>query len=120
MYVYYIRTVIRLYKKDYKTNEYIKKCWEGIDYILSNSYMITIFGYSAPSSDVEAVGLLKKAWGEKENRQLEEVSVIDIIDEKEMLDKLEAEKQSLVAREAQLKLKETKLNYHFHHHLNNK
>lgn len=82
-----IKLLYPVKEKDYKTNEYIKKCWEGIDYILSNSYMITIFGYSAPSSDVEAVGLLKKAWGEKENRQLEEVSVIDIIDEKEMLEK---------------------------------
>lgn len=47
--------------------------------------MIKIFGYSAPSSDLEAVKLLKKAWGNKENRQLEEISIIDIIKEDEML-----------------------------------
>ncbi len=32
---------------------------------MNNSYMVTIFGYSAPSSDVEAVNLLKKAWGKR-------------------------------------------------------
>lgn len=76
--------------KEYNKDDYIKGCWDAVDYIINNSYMITIFGYSAPSSDVEAVNLLKKAWGIKENRQLEEVSVIDIIDESEMLKKWDA------------------------------
>lgn len=74
-------------EKNYKDDEYISKCWEAVDCILNDSYMVTIFGYSAPSSDVEAVELLKKAWGHKDNRQFEEVSVIDIIDESEMLKK---------------------------------
>ena len=47
--------------------------------------MLTIFGYSAPKSDVDAVNLMKKAWGNIEDRPLEEVSVIDIVDEATML-----------------------------------
>ena len=74
-------------KKDYTEDEYIKGCWDAVDYIIENSYMLTIFGYSAPSSDNEAVGLLKKAWGSLDKRQLEEVSVIDIIKEEEVLEK---------------------------------
>lgn len=74
-------------KKDYKSDEYIKGCWDATEYIIENSYMITIFGYSAPSSDYDAVNILKKAWGSIENRQLEEVSVIDIIKEDKMLKK---------------------------------
>jgi hypothetical protein len=74
-------------KKDYTSDEYIKGCWDATDYIIENSYMITIFGYSAPSSDYEAVRILKKAWGSLEKRQLEEVSVIDITKEEEMLEK---------------------------------
>ena len=74
-------------KKDYTSDDYIKKCWEATEETISNSYMITIFGYSAPASDVEAVSLLKKAWGNLDERELEEVSVIDIIDEEIMLDK---------------------------------
>lgn len=74
-------------EKDYNSDDYIKGCWDATEYIIENSYMLTIFGYSAPSSDQAAVELLKKAWGNLENRQLEEVSVIDIIDEDEMLKK---------------------------------
>lgn len=74
-------------KKDYASDEYIRNCWEATQTIIENSYMITIFGYSAPKSDEEAVALLKKAWGDVEKRQLEEVSIIDIIDEDEMLEK---------------------------------
>jgi hypothetical protein len=73
--------------KNYTNDEYIKGCWDATEYIIENSYMLTIFGYSAPSSDGEAVKLLKKAWGDLKKRQLEEVSVIDIISEDEMLNK---------------------------------
>lgn len=72
-------------KKDYNSDEYIKQCWEATEIMIENSYMLTIFGYSAPSSDIEAVKLLKKAWGDLGKRQLEEVSIIDIISENEIL-----------------------------------
>ena len=71
--------------KSYTDDAYIKGCWEAVEQSIEESYMLTIFGYGAPASDVEAVKLLKKAWGNLENRQLEEVSVIDVIDETEML-----------------------------------
>ena len=73
--------------KDYEKDDYIKGCWHATEWIIENSYMLTIFGYSAPSSDKKAVSLLKKAWGDLEDRDLEEVSVIDIIDEDAMLEK---------------------------------
>ncbi len=73
--------------KDYKNDEYIKKNWEALDFMINNSYMLTIFGYSAPSSDKEAVSLLKNAWGNLQDRELEEVSIIDVIDEAEIVDK---------------------------------
>lgn len=72
-------------KKSYSDDDYIRNSWEAIEYAIENSYMLTIFGYSAPTSDKEAVELLKKAWGDLENRDLEEVSVIDIVDEATML-----------------------------------
>lgn len=73
-------------KKNYSSDKYIDWCWKTLDYFINNeSYMLTIFGYSAPKSDVEAVNLMKKAWGSIEKRQLEEVSVIDIVDEGTML-----------------------------------
>lgn len=75
--------------KNYTSDEYIKGCWDATEFIIENSYMLTIFGYSAPSSDIEAVKLLKKAWGDLDKRQLEEVSIIDIISEDEVLKKWE-------------------------------
>ena len=72
--------------KDYSSDKYINWCWEALDYFINESYMLTIFGYSAPKSDVEAVNLMKKAWGKVEERQLEEVSVIDIADKESVLD----------------------------------
>lgn len=71
--------------KDYSSDGYINWCWKALDYFVDHSYMLTIFGYSAPKSDVDAVNLMKKAWGNIEDRPLEEVSVIDIIDEETML-----------------------------------
>lgn len=73
--------------KDYKSDKYIKDCWDATEYFIENSNMITIFGYSAPSSDKESISLLKKAWGNLENRQLEEVSIIDVAEEEEILKK---------------------------------
>lgn len=80
-----IKLLYPVKNKNYTDHDYIKGCWDAVNYIIQNSYMITLFGYSAPSSDTEAVELLKKAWGNKDKRQLEEVSVIDIIREEDML-----------------------------------
>lgn len=49
--------------KNYSDDEYIRSCWEALQQCIEESYTITIFGYSAPSSDVEAVKLLKKSLG---------------------------------------------------------
>lgn len=48
--------------------------------------MVTIFGYSAPKSDIEAINMMKKAWGSVNERNLEEIELIDIRDEKEVID----------------------------------
>lgn len=72
-------------QKDYESDTYIHNCWEAVQQLIDESYMITIFGYSAPSSDKSAVDLLKRAWGDPQKRQLEEISIIDIVDEEEIL-----------------------------------
>lgn len=47
--------------KDYYVN-FIKQQWESLDYYLSRAKMLTIYGYSGPKSDIEAVNLLTKAF----------------------------------------------------------
>ncbi len=80
-----IKLLYPVTQKDYTSDEYIKGCWEATECIIKESYMITIFGYSAPASDKKAVDLLKKAWGNLEKRQFEEVSVIDVIKEEDII-----------------------------------
>lgn len=71
-------------QKNYNDDDYIKGCWDATEAMIEESFMLTIFGYSAPSSDKKAVSLLKRAWGPLEKRQLEETCFIDIIDESEI------------------------------------
>src|SRR5690606_19981662 len=43
-----------------------------------------IFGYGAPISDVEAVSLLKSAWGTSDQRAMEQFEIIDVSSESEL------------------------------------
>jgi len=70
--------------KNYNDNEFIKAEWDAIKRYLSDAYVFTIFGYGAPQSDVEAIKLLKQGWGNKYQRNLEQVEVIDIKVEDEL------------------------------------
>ena len=48
-------------------------CW------FAEAFTVTIFGYSAPTSDQGALELLKKAWFEKSKREFEHIEIIDIL-----------------------------------------
>lgn len=68
-------------KKDYNSDPYIAGQWDCLSDYLKIAERVTVFGYSAPVSDVEAIDLLKKAWGDVEERAMEEFEIIDIRDE---------------------------------------
>jgi len=65
-------------KKDYHLDGFIYLQWKELQYNLRNAFMITIFGYSAPKSDVSAIELMKFAWGDIESREMEQTEMIDI------------------------------------------
>ncbi len=71
-------------QKDYVTDPLIKNEWDATQWHLKHGYILTIFGYGAPSSDVEAVRLLKEGWGNPEDRSLEEVEIIDVLERAEL------------------------------------
>ena len=73
-------------KKDYNKSDNIRNAWKILVEYLHNAYYVTIFGYNAPDSDVEAKKLLLNAWGDKEKRYMEEFEIIDI-QEKEVVEK---------------------------------
>lgn len=64
--------------KDYNTNFFIKQEWNILTNFLNRAKMVTIIGYSAPKSDVEAAQLLKEAF--KKYLPAKRFSHIDIIE----------------------------------------
>jgi len=71
-------------KKDYNSSPFLIDSWRGLKNYLKYAYFVTIFGYSAPKTDVEAISLLKEAWGDPSSRAFEEIEVIDIRPDKEL------------------------------------
>lgn len=67
-------------QKNYTKDPFISKEWEAFSYYLSRAYIVTIFGYSAPTSDVEAISIMKNSWGDIKEKQLEEIEIIDVKD----------------------------------------
>lgn len=71
--------------KDYISDSFINNEWKVLQHNLSVAFIFTIFGYGAPASDVEAIKLLKNAWGDIEKRQFEQTEIIDIKQEDELV-----------------------------------
>jgi len=69
-------------EKNYSQDPFLAMAWRDVQGVLKNAFLLTIFGYGAPESDVEAVELLRQGWGEK--RQFEEIEIIDIKPEDEL------------------------------------
>ncbi len=67
--------------KNYTADPYIHDSWNAVRNKLKHAYLVTVFGYSAPKTDTEAIALLKEAWGAVQERELEDFEFIDIRDE---------------------------------------
>jgi hypothetical protein len=65
-------------QKNYNADPFIESEWKELEDALRRGYMLTIFGYSAPKTDVEAVGLMLRGWGANPTFELAEVSIVDI------------------------------------------
>lgn len=63
-------------RKNYNNDPLIDNEWKILSSYLETAFMITIFGYRAPKSDVEAKNIMIKAWGEVEKRNMEQIEVI--------------------------------------------
>lgn len=71
-------------QKDYHKDPYILDEWNVLKHHLKHAFMLTIFGYAAPKSDISAVEMMKKAWGTPEKRELEQIEIIDIKNEDDL------------------------------------
>lgn len=66
--------------KDYNKSDFIKSEWEVLRGYINRAYFLTVFGYSAPVTDVEARGLMLEVWKDNKTLELAEVEIIDIQD----------------------------------------
>ena len=70
--------------KNYKLDAYIKGAWKQFEHCLHHAQRVTVFGYSAPKSDVEAISAMQKAWGTPQQRNMEQFEMIDIREDNEV------------------------------------
>ncbi|MBI3307314.1 MAG: hypothetical protein HYZ84_05900 [Candidatus Omnitrophica bacterium] len=73
------KTVPLLYpilKKNYAANLFISEQWLLLKRSFKNAFMITIFGYSGPKADQEAIAAMKDAWGISGQRSMEQTAFI--------------------------------------------
>ncbi len=77
-------------KKDYADNSFIASQWATFKQVLRHTFMVTIFGYSGPKTDQEALSAMGSAWGPVENRELEQSCFITIQNENEVADNFRA------------------------------
>lgn len=71
-------------RKDYASNPFIKAEWDELQWYMERCYLLTIFGYSAPTTDFEARSLLLDKWKENRTRELAEIEIVDIKSREEL------------------------------------
>src|SRR5665213_1304166 len=64
--------------KDYNTDPFIENEWKTLKSYLGRAYMLTVFGYGAPSTDVEALDLMSNVWKNNPRFELGQVNIVDI------------------------------------------
>ena len=70
--------------KDYNADPFIAEQWCMTTDYLTEAYYVTVYGYSAPTTDVEARALLLKAWRDNPTRELAEIGIVDIREPEEV------------------------------------
>jgi len=65
-------------KKDYNTDGFIFGEWSELEKFINHAYFLTIFGYSAPTTDLEARKLMLNAWRQNASEYHTMISIVDI------------------------------------------
>lgn len=78
------RLLYPIKEKNYAGDPFISTEWSTLEHYLKNAFLLTVFGYGAPASDVAAIDLMKGAWGPSSKRELEQTEIIDVKEEDEL------------------------------------
>lgn len=73
-------------QKDYAKHKAIGSQWEFLQNCLRQAFMITVFGYSGPKTDKEAIDLMRGGWGKSDSRSFEQTEFITRQTEREVND----------------------------------
>lgn len=73
-----VRLLYPVKHKNYVSDWWIKGHWDIVVHYMQNAGALTIFGYSAPKSDLEAINLLKQGWGKPEEKPIQQTEIIDL------------------------------------------
>jgi len=65
-------------QKNYTAHSFIESEWNELRLFLKHAYFLTIFGYAAPKTDIEARRLLLDAWKDNPTFELAEIEIIDL------------------------------------------
>lgn len=72
-------------QKKYTDDRFIATQWDKARAFISQAGIITIFGYSAPTTDKEAMAIFTEAWkGDDPDKPIERLEIIDVRDENEV------------------------------------
>jgi hypothetical protein len=72
-------------QKNYTDDPFIASQWDKARDFIKRAGIITIFGYSAPTTDKEAMTIFTKAWkGEDRNKLPQRLEIIDVRDHNEI------------------------------------
>ena len=70
--------------KDYASDPFIADQWRMTTDYLNEAYYVTVYGYSAPTTDVEAKTMFLEAWKDNPTRELAQISIVDIRESEEV------------------------------------
>jgi len=82
-------------EKGYSSDPFISHSWSALKKCLGRAFIFTVFGYSAPKTDIEASTLIKEGWVTAKSRELEQIEIIDLRPPKDLYESW----SSLICRE---------------------
>jgi len=76
--VQHSRLLFPVRNKDYTSDQFIQSEWDTLRDTIRSAYLVTIFGYSAPSTDIAARDAMLSVWQQNPYKELAQFEIVDI------------------------------------------
>ena len=73
--------------KQYRKHPLLAGEWDELSKLLEHAYILTVFGYAAPTSDTAAREIMLKAWNTNQTRELAQIEVVDILPRQQLYER---------------------------------